>query len=457
MTNFNIGLDPAQSSRLGRISRWLTILFCLGLTLNCAARRAPDDLVRPADASLTPLVLLPGTTGSRLREASTGDLVWGDARRLFFPRDGGNRVVIPISPDSDANGDLEPDGLVRGVRILGIELDIYDSLIRRLQAEGYKLGDLSNPQPGDTLFLFPYDWRRSTSAAAGVLAGQLEGLRLARGEEELAVDMLCQSNAARIARWFIKYGGSTLEAAEAGGSRDPSIRVDKLLLVASANGGAMATLRGLNRNRVYSPFGRRFRVETLFTLEALYEALPFFADDLFFDRDGNPLDVDLFDPDNWKRYGWSVYDPVVQRRLLRNRDPELYGSATQRDRHLARSLDRARRLHDRLRQDVPSFGTTRYYSIQGESRPTYRRAMLLERNGRWESVFGDDPRLACDKRLGEIAMGPGDGHASSGSQSYMSPQELAALVHSPVHVPERHRAMMANGTTQDWVVRFLAE
>jgi len=457
MTNFNIGLGLAQSSRLTRVSRWLTLLFCLGLMLNCAARRAPETTVRPPDPSLTPLVLLPGTTGSRLREVATGELVWGDARRLFFPRDGGSRVAIPIPPESDANRDLEPDGLVRGVRVLGIELDIYDSLIRRLQAEGYKLGDLSNPRPGDTLFLFPYDWRRSTAEAAGMLARQLEELRHARGAEALTVDLLCQSNAARIARWFIKYGGSTLEAAEAGGSRDPRIRIGKLLLMASANGGAMATLRGFNRNRAYSPFGRRFRVETLFTLEALYEALPFFADDLFFDRDGRLLDVDLFDPDNWKRYGWSVYDPVVQRRLLRDRHPELYGSADQRDRHLSRSLDRARRLHDRLRRDVPSFGATRYYSIQAETRPTYRRAMLLERNGRWESVFGDDSRVACDKRLTEIAMAPGDGHASSGSQNYMSPQELAAMVHPPAIVAERHRAMMANSEAQGWAVRFLAE
>ena len=83
--------------------------------------------------------------------------------------------------------------------------------------------------------------------------------------------------------------------------------------------------------------------------------------------------------------------------------------------------------------------------------------MLVERNGRWESVFGDDPRLACDERLAKIAMAPGDGHASSGSQVYMSPQEQAALVQPQAIVAERHRAMMANSETQDWVVRFLAE
>jgi hypothetical protein len=46
------------------------------------------------------------------------------------------------------------------VRFLGIvEFDLYSGLVRAMEADGYRLGDLGDPRPEDSFFFFTYDWR----------------------------------------------------------------------------------------------------------------------------------------------------------------------------------------------------------------------------------------------------------------------------------------------------------
>ena len=91
-----------------------------------------------------------------------------------------------------------------------------------LEANGYTLGDLDDPRPGESLFVFDYDWRRGNVESARMLSQALERLRVARGESALSVDLICQSNAARLARYYLKYDGASLADAEAG--RDGGVR-----------------------------------------------------------------------------------------------------------------------------------------------------------------------------------------------------------------------------------------
>ena len=54
----------------------------------------------------TPVVLIPGITGSKLRDRDTGTVRWGNTRSLFFPRDG--------KTGWQANGDTLGHPLVTG-------------------------------------------------------------------------------------------------------------------------------------------------------------------------------------------------------------------------------------------------------------------------------------------------------------------------------------------------------
>jgi len=433
-------------ARAVKIAAAAAVLLVVVLLTGCGPRKPPVLLPLREAETRTPVIVLPGITGSQLRDRRTGQVIWGNGKSFFAPRDRGYRLARALDADLD-DEQIEAFSPILQVKLLGMKFDIYGSLVRALEANGYRLGDLNDPRPGDTLFLFPYDWRYGNIRAAQALGARLEQLRQARGEDVLHVDMICQSNAARIARYAIKYGTASLEQAEAGTARPlESIEIDKLILVGAANGGSIRTMRDLQDGRRYVPlFGRRFRPEGLFGYWALYESLPAYRDDLFFDREEEIVDVDLFDARNWPRYGWGIYRKKTLKRIEESGREDLFGTAEDRLKFLGEALQRARRLHRVLRNDSGEI-ETRFYMIQNDLVPTAARAQLIERKD------GFRTRLESGD-----AGSPGDGHATLASQMWLSPGELAALARPPVNVPEKHRKIIGNPAAHRWVLEFLAD
>jgi hypothetical protein len=426
----------------------------------CGARRPPVDPALVALPSRQPVILVPGMIGTKLVNEETGKTVWGTGRALVTPRDGGYGMALPLDPEAAGSDPVEPTEAILRVRMLGVyTYPVYAPLVRLLEGNGYRLGDLDAPQRGDTLFLFGHEWRGSNVASAARLGEALERLRRVRGDETLRVTLICQSNGARIARYFIKYGGSSLEAAESGDARPPdNVRVDKLILVGTANGGAVRVLEQLNRGRSFaSPLGRRLRPEALFTFRSLYQALPDYRDDYFVGENGETLDVDLYDPANWETYGWSIFDPEVARRADRERYQDLFGDVDDRTAFLATWLDRSRRLHALLDRDVPWFGDTRYYMIQNATLPTMDRAVLVREDGRWRTYFGDDRRVKRDPVLATLTVADGDGHAPAASQMDLSPQELDAIARDTVRVEGEHFPMIRGPEAEQAILEILRD
>jgi hypothetical protein len=407
----------------------------------------------------TPVVLIPGITGSSLRDRETGRLVWGTGHALVSPRDGGYALAAPVSLEPDQNRRILPAGPILRIRFLLWRRQVYSSVVDLMEHNGYRPGDLRDPRAGETFFIFDYDWRLESLRAVEELGRRLEELRQVRGDEVLRVYLICQSNAARICRYFAKYGVATPNEAETQTSRRPqNIRVDKLLLVGTSNGGAIRVLHEMNRGRKYVfLIGRRWRPETLFTFPSLYEDLPYHRSDLFFDTEGKLLEVDLFDPRTWQQFEWSVYAPEVARRLRRTRRTDLFADPERRAGFLSQALTGARRLHDLLARDAPGFGATRYYLLQNSALETPARALLTEENGSWKTLFAGDRRVRRDPHLLSLAAAPGDGHATVESQNWLSPQERAALAHAPVYLPGRHWEVIFQPDTHRRLLDFLAD
>ncbi len=443
-----------------RLAAWLLVPALL-LLVGCAGRRPP--LLEPLRRlePKTPVVLIPGVSGTELVERETGRVLWGNARSVFLPRDGGYTVALPPHSDGAAPSALVAGGPVKAIRLFGVlRFEFYSKLIRLLEINGYRLGDLADPRPDDTFFIFPYDWRRGNVTAAAELGRLLENARRVRGDPVLRVHVICQSNAARIARYLVKYGGASLERAEAGEARPaPNLRVDKLILIGTDNGGALGVLRELNRGRRYVPLvGRRIRPESLFGMRGLYETLPRYRDDLFFDVEGRLLEVDLFDAESWRRYGWGIYGRAARRRIERSGRSDLFGDPERRAAFLADALDRAARLHALLRRDAAGFGGTRYYLIQNGYDETEERALLMRgKDGEWRTRFFDDGPVKRRPYLRALAAAPGDGHASLESQVWLSPQERSAIAHPPVYVPVPHRALIRSTVAQRRILDFLLD
>ncbi len=424
-------------------ARLLALVLCAA-ALGCDSRRSPVLLPLLDRPAKTPVVLIPGITGSQLRNAASGKLVWGNSRGFFSPRDGGYALARPI-PAASADR-LEAAAPILEVELLGIwKIDVYARLARLLEANGYRLGDLDDPRPEDSFFFFPYDWRQGNTTTVRALADKLENLRRVRGEETLRVDFVCHSNAARIARYFLKFGSASLEQAEAGiEHRLPDIEVGKLILLGTANGGSLRTLRDLNHGRKYvALLGRKMQPETVFTMWSIYEALPFYRSDWFSDGAGQPVEADLGDSADWQHFGWSIYGAAAAARVRRAQRADLFGDEAQRTDFLREALDRAQRLHRLLRKDAGELGDTRYYSIQSRAQPTPDRALLRRRGKTWHTVLK--------------AHVPGDGHATVASQDWLSPEELAAFTQATAYVDAEHRKILLSHEAHERILEFLAD
>jgi hypothetical protein len=447
--------------------RWLTGFLAaagIAVSLHCASPRslARDVWLRSAQGERPPVsrvvVLVPGVTGSVLRDAS-GAMRWGRGIDLLRPHDGGYGLARPLVPGVVAP--LEPLAVIETIRVMGVvRKPIYGPLLEGLEAIGYRRGDLHSPQPSDTLFPFAWDWRASHAEGAAKLASALDAVRRARNEAVLSVALVCQSSAAHLCRYFAKYGGASLEEVEAGAARHPDrIDVSSIVLVGSSNGGSLRILRELDRGRRYVALvGRRWQPETLFTFPSLFEDLPVYRDDLFVGGDGEPLEVDLFDAASWSRYGWSAFGKAARRRLAREQALSVFGTEAQRLDYLRATLDRALRLHRTLRRDVHWPRAPRYHLIQGRSDPlTPERAVLIrdgaggdaERaqdesalGGDWRLLFAGDGEIDRDPRLRALVASDGDGHATIESQHWLSPEETAALASPAVYVPGAHFEMI---------------
>ena len=430
------------------------------LAAGCSQIVLPVEPALVAQADRVPVLLVPGITGTRLRDPATGKLVWGDGLAVIRPHDGGYALVRPIRPgDERPGGALEPAGVIESVRLGPIHKQVYGPIVRLLERHGYSAGELDTPQPSADLFLFGYDWRQENAVSAARLAEALDGLRRARGEERLEVDLVCQSNGAHVCRWYAKYGGGSLEAAEAGTAGPPdSVRVRKLILVSSSNGGSIENLAWLNRGRRYVPLiGRRWTPEAILAIRAVFEDLPVYTEDLFVDESGAPLAVDLFELDSWRRHGWSIFAPRITRRIERSERVDLFARPADREAYLARALDRARRFHELLRRDVPGFDGVRYYMIQNVDADTPARALLSRTPRGWRTRFVGDRWLRRRPRLAGRLIEPGDGHATVDSQLWLAPQERLALAADPARVEGDHFELILAEAAQRRLLAFLAE
>ena len=414
-------------------SRFAAALACLTLALAIGCGRQKPLLLEPRpDPPQRPVILIPGLSGTKLLDPDKDRTVWGNAGRIVAPRDGGYELALPLSDAERDKQGYVTDGVIKRIDFGITKLDIYGTLIDNFLANGY--------EAGETFFVFPYDWRYNNVDTARRLANQLEQLRIDRGEETLHVDIICQSNAARIARYFIKYGSASLEQAEAGEARPPTnIIVDHLFLVGTANGGATNGFRNFLEGRSYAPLiGRKFKPETVFTFEAAYETLPAYRTSIFQDEQGNDLELDLFDATTWQQQQWSIYHPKVEKRLNKNKRPDLFEDAAARAEHLERNLNRSKRLHAVLIQDIENYPPTKIVMIQNNERETRDRA-TLKQNGKilWEPTT------------------EGDGHASIQSQYWLSPQEKAAIVDDPLNIPVYHRLIIRHEQTQRAILERL--
>lgn len=404
-------------------------LTLLSTTSCISARRTPDleSIFASARARTAkrPVIVIPGILGSELINSKTGETVWPSAFRT-------SNDVLPISPNLEANRDnLVPGKILETVRLARIlpEVYVYRDLLEALRRyAGYREGSWENPGVDgdrDTFYVFPYDWRRDNVENARQLIRRIQQLKQRLQRPDLKFNIVAHSMGGLIARYAAMYGDADLPADAV--AIQPTWRgaadISKIVMIGTPNEGssdAFATLvdgysitEGLRR-RV--PLLNKLTAEDAARTPSVFQLMPHRQAAKFLDENLQPLQLDLYDPEVWKRYAWgAINSPDFRRRFN--------GDTEDLDAYLAATLKRARRFHEALDAVESSDAPVTLLAIGGDCEETLSAPVVMrdQKQNRWVTLirpreYRTPAGIKMSKKQVTAAMyAPGDGRVTRAS------------------------------------------
>jgi pimeloyl-ACP methyl ester carboxylesterase len=443
--------------RRGLLAGAALALAAAGLWLALRGDGPRPDLMRlyrVGAADDTPVILIPGAFGSRLRDRTTGDEVWpGPWWRILFSN------YADLAQDSDpATGEprestLEPNGIAEQA----FGRDFYRPIIDTLERHGgYVRSAVGTPaRKGERrLYIFAYDWRQDNVKSAQQLHRLIAAIRADYADPSLRVDLVAHSMGGLVARYYLRFGATdVLDGRAQQVTMAGAAQVRKLVLLGTPNLGAVSSLHAfLSGERV--GLGR-IAPRTLATMPSGYQLFPHPLANWLIDIDGKPLPDDLFDAATWQRHGWSVYGPGS---VL-----DAKAEAGLR-RAFLHHLERARRFAWMLSVEEP-VSPIRLVLFGGDCDLTAAR-LLLERDGERDAVrlapkdiVAPHPGIAYD----ELMQEPGDGRVTKPSllaretldPSAPQSEDSFLPVAYPFFLCEHHNRLTTNINFQDNLLNVL--
>ena len=449
--------------------RWrigLALLVLIVATVLWLANRS--DAPRPdlkrlyrvgtAHADNTPVILIPGAFGSRLRERASGNEVWpGPWWRILFSDYADLALDFDAETGQARDSKLEADGIAEQAFGRDFYRPIIDTLTRH---GGYVRSSVGTPATAGQrrLYVFAYDWRQDNVKSAQQLHALIEAIRRDHGEPALRVDLVAHSMGGLIARYYLRFGTrDVLDGMPQWVTMEGAAQVRKLVLLGTPNLGSVSSLHAfLSGERVGL---RRIAPRTLATMPSGYQLFPHPLASWLVDIDGQALPDDLFDADTWRRRGWSVYGAGT------NADPA--DEAAMR-RTFVHNLERARRFAWMLSVDEP-VSPIRLVLFGGDCHLTPARLLLERETTRQgthdrvrlapEDIAAPRPGIAYD----ELMLEPGDGRVTKPSLLARETLDPSAPQHEdsflPVAYPfflcEHHNLLTSNINFQDNLLNVL--
>ncbi len=378
------------------------------------------------------MIVIPGILGTELINSKTGETVWPSAFRT-------EQEGLPISPDLATNRDhLVPGKILETVRLARVlpEIYVYRDLLEALRRyAGYRDGDWENPGANghqDTFYLFPYDWRKDNVANARELVRRMDRLKSRLQRPDLKFNIVAHSMGGLIARYAAMYGDTDLP--EGDGPIQPTwagaAHVSKIVMIGVPNEGstdAFATLlegysvtEGLRR-RV--PLLNKLTAEDVVTTPSVFQLLPHRNAIKFLDENLQAIEIDLYDVEVWKRYGWSVIYSSPDFRRRHAQAVGTNGSGDELDAYLAATLKRARRFQQSLDSVENTNSPVVLLAIGGDCEETLNSPVILrdEKQNRWITLtrpreYRTSSGQKISRKQATAAMYvPGDGRVTRSS------------------------------------------
>ena len=422
--------------------------------------------------SKRPVIIIPGLTGSELINRRTGEVVW-----FKVGRSKDDDLRLPMSANLAANRDnLSSGDILRQVKVkLLPKLDVYSGLLEALKTRGgYHEENWNNPTSRgyeNSIYVFPYDWRRDNVENARLLMKRIELLKRKLRRPNLKFDIVAHSMGGIIARYAAMYGDVDLPAGETkpvptwAGTRS----IDKVLLMGTPNEGSVLSLQGLVDGlaigglKVNLPFVQNLSRFDVLTIPSTFQLMPAPGTVKVFDEFLKPVTVDLYDPAVWAKYGW---DPLADKDFAKN-----FSAVERRNApaYFRSALNRARRLHVAL---TAGANDTKpgppFYLVGSNCRDSLDSIIVYQdkKDGKWRTLFKPDSFTRSDgtkvteEETKKVMITKGDGTVTEGSleASFLSTLFNVASILRPTAsklVCEDHDKLPLNVEIQDYIISTL--
>jgi hypothetical protein len=194
-------------------------------------------------------------------------------------------------------------------------------------------------------------------------------------------------------------------------------------------------------SKLLNSFTDKMSREDALTIPSLYQLLPHSGSVSFLDENLQPIELDLYNPEVWRKYGWTpAADEKFRANFLTGKidgdcAPCAGKSLEDLDAFLVATLRRAKRFHEAL--DIASTGDARVplYVFGGDCENTLVAPVLLfdEKKQKWTTLTRpEEIKTAAGRKIPksevEKAMfAPGDGRVSRRS---LLGEDLAGARHS---------------------------
>ena len=385
----------------------------------------------------TPEIFIHGILGSVLEDPATGRVIWG---RSFEGSMEKLRLPVTGAGLAEDRDNLRAVDIVEYFSWFGfLKKDIYYRAEKVVANMGYV--------PDRDAFTLLYDWRRDLVEAAGQLDKLIMDIRKKTGRSDLKFTLVCHSMGGMVARYYIKYGGvdvldqDPLPVPTYAGAKN----IDRVIMLGVPNCGSMEAFEHLHEGLSIPTIGHA-TPEVAFTMPALYYLMPFGNMPLFVDPRGESLDIDIYDPANWEKYGWSVFDPERQK-MQRDKS-----QLEQHRKFLRLVLARAKKFHEALWAGDPDEEKKQveYVLFGSDSQPTLQRALIIQDGPGWRTEFNAGAKPVKDK-----LYGPGDGSVTRESLLGIFPLRMPSAYE--VFIAERHTDLADDPTYLDNILHILLD
>jgi pimeloyl-ACP methyl ester carboxylesterase len=379
-----------------------------------------------------PVIVVHGFLGARLKNANTGETVWGyiTGREAVsgFTDHQLREFALPMAKDKtlkELKDHVYASELLESftVKVLGMQFNVnaYNKMLDLLGAAGYI--QEGKPLPKNkhfySLFTFYYDWRRDIPENAARLHDFILQKRAYLQQEykklygidnyNVQFDVLAHSMGGMVSRYYLRYGNQDLPADGSMPKLDwfGSKYIDKLIIVGTPNAGYLDTFVELTSGLQVEPDAPVYPPAVIGTFPTYYQMLPLYsARSVVYADDPKGKAVNLFNPEEWIKNKWGLANPnndETLKKILPNVKTPEERHAIALD-HLAKCLKRAKQFTDALRVDATPPDDVNLYLFLGDAVPTRRTAAVDRNTGTFEITdyeAGDGKVLASSARMDE--------------------------------------------------------